>query len=250
MEEKRIVLSSGSITYLQHGNGPTLLFLHGGFATPRGYTPLIERLGQNYTVIAPTHPGHGDSFVIPSGWTLTDFGVLYKEFFEALHLSPMTIVSHSFGGAIGFLLASYGLATKLIAFDSVGLPIPLSPEQYVRALTGEAKSTLVEIKKLKQFNEMVSSASTVLYTTIKHPENHFWLLQNCSTMDLTSLLKTITIPVVLFWGEDDAIVPVSVGKKLQACLAHATLTIFPGKGHAYIATNPEFSYQEIMKVLS
>ena len=249
MEELRISLSSGEITYLRCGSGPTILFLHGGFATPRGYTPLLERLSEHYTVIAPTHPGHGDSFVLPKTWTLEQFGGLYKEFFHALNMFPCTIVSHSFGGAIGFLLASYGMATKLITFDTVGLPIPLSPEQYVRAITGEARSTLAEIKKFQQFQDMVSAASTIVYSAVKHPENHLWLLANCSTMDLTELLKKITVPVVLFWGADDAIVPLSVGEKIQACLPNATLTVFPGRGHAFIATDPEFTYLELMKVL-
>ena len=249
MEELRISLSSGEIRYLRTGSGPPLLFLHGGFATPRGYTPLLERLGAHYTVIAPTHPGHGDSFMLPNSWKLEQFGNLYKEFFRALHLTPGPIVSHSFGGAIGFLLASYGMATKLIAFDTVGLPIPLSPEQYVRAITGEARSTLTEIKKFQQFQDMVSAASTIVYSAVRHPENHLWLLANCSTMDLTELFKKITVPVFLFWGADDAIVPLSVGEKIKACLPHATLTVYPGRGHAFIATDPEFSYNELIKVL-
>lgn len=249
MEEKRISLSSGEITYLRVGQGPTILFLHGGFATPRGYTPLLERLGEHYTVIAPTHPGHGDSFTLPKTWTLEQFGVLYAEFFQALHMTPTTIISHSFGGAIGFLLASYGLATKLIAFDPVGLPIPLSPQQYIRALTSEASATFAGIKQLKQFEEMVAAGSTIIYSAVKHPENHFWLLEHCSTMDLTKLFKKTTIPVVLFWGSDDQIVPLSVGENMKNILPNATLTVFAGRGHAYIATDPEFSYQELVKVL-
>jgi pimeloyl-ACP methyl ester carboxylesterase len=45
------------------------------------------------------------------------------------------------------------------------------------------------------------------------------------------LLATFDFPVLLLWGEDDAVVPVSVAEELNDVIATSTLGILPGCGH-------------------
>ncbi len=248
MEEKRLALEEGSITYLIDGKGPTVLFLHGGFAPPRAYIPFIELVAQHYTVIAPTHPGHGDSFPLPDPWRFEDYGSVYKHFFQALHLTSLPVISHSFGGAIAFFLAGEHLAASLVAFDPVGLPVTVTPKQYVETLSHEAQDMFPEVVRRKQLSKMLSATGNMLYSTMKHLESIPWFETKAERLDLRALLPTIDIPVHLFWGEEDHIAPVSIGEEMKKLLPHATLTVFPGKGHAYIAIDPEFTYNEFMKI--
>ncbi|MBI5448918.1 alpha/beta hydrolase [Candidatus Gottesmanbacteria bacterium] len=246
MEEKSIDISRGKMTYLVCGNGPPLVFLHGGLSSARGYIPFIELLGKSFRVIAPTHPGHGDSFALPKKWELDDFGSSYHDFFETLNLGPVPVVGHSFGGTIGFLLASRRDASSLIVMDSLGLPISLSMKKYVQALTHEGKAMLAGIKKRKQFTDMLSSSSTILYSSMKHPENASWLHSYGPNLDMRDILTSLTCHVDLLWGEDDAIVPVAIGYEMHRMLRDSTLTIFPDKGHTYMVTDPEFACSEIL----
>jgi pimeloyl-ACP methyl ester carboxylesterase len=249
MEEKVMNLSYGPIRYLVHGKGPTLLFLHGGLATPRGYIPFIELLGSKYQIIAPTHPGHGDSFSLPNDWQFDSFLNVYSEMFDTLHLSSPVIVSHSLGGAIGFLLASKGFAHSIVAFDPMGLPITTTPSQYIRTLSREARIMFLGIKKRQQLRGMLSATGSILYSTIRHPENISWLQEFGPSIDVSKMLPNIHIPIALLWGENDAIVPVSLGHVMNMLLPQSTLSVFPGKGHTYIATDPIFAYKELEKVL-
>jgi len=249
MEERRIALSRGTLVYLEHGIGPTLLFLHGGVATPRAYIPLIELLGQQFRVIAPTHPGHGDSFKLSRGWKLEDFVATYHEFFDTLALPPIPIVSHSFGGTIAYLLAHAGYATKLYSFAPTGLPFILTPRAYLAAKKKEAKELLAYVNDRERVAEALSGAETLLYTAVHHPENIPWIAKRVPTIDLSRELSALTIPVSLFWGEDDGIVPLSVGEQMHTLIAGSTLTVFPGKGHTYPVTDPEFTYRKLQKVL-
>ena len=105
-----------------------------------------------------------------------------------------------------------------------------------------------EVVKRKQLAEMLSATGNILYNSFKHPESISWLETKGTRLNLSALLATIDIPVHLFWGAEDRIIPVSVGEAMKKILPHATLKIFPGKGHAYIATDPEFTYNEFMQV--
>lgn len=239
-------IPQGTMTYLVDGNGPALVFLHGGLAAARAYIPLLELLGRSFRVIAPTHPGHGDSFALPKGWTFEDFGTAYQDFFAALKLGSIPVVGHSFGGAVGFLLASQGYVSSLVAMDSLGLPIAFSTKNYVETLLREGKTMFEGIKKHQQLTEMFSSTGVLLYSGIKHPENVSWLHAHGPTLDLRDRLIAVPCHVDLLWGEDDAIVPVSVGHDMHNMLRDSTLTVFPHKGHTYAVTDPEFTYQKIL----
>src|SRR5260221_10388861 len=49
------------LQYLTAGHGPAIVLLHGYAETSRMWRPLIPRLAQNFTVIAPDLPGIGGS---------------------------------------------------------------------------------------------------------------------------------------------------------------------------------------------
>ncbi len=249
MEEKRVHTPEGDITYLVHGSGPNLLFLHGGFATPRGYIPFIELLGQHFTVIAPTHPGHGDSFKLTKNWTFDDFEKTYEDFLHALHLGPLPIVAHSLGGAIGLGLAAKGLATIVVAFDAMGLPVPTTPSQYLATMSREGKIMLKGIKK-QQLLQMLDATGNILYSTVKHLESVAWISLHGAALDLGTIFSKISVPVHFLWGDHDQIIPFSVGESMQKHVPGSTLTALRDKGHTYIATDPEFAYKEAMKVLT
>jgi pimeloyl-ACP methyl ester carboxylesterase len=45
------------------------------------------------------------------------------------------------------------------------------------------------------------------------------------------ILASFDFPVLLLWGEDDAVVPVSVAEELNDAIATSTLGLLPGCGH-------------------
>lgn len=45
------------------------------------------------------------------------------------------------------------------------------------------------------------------------------------------ILSSFDFPVLLLWGEDDAVVPVSVAEELNDAIATSTLGLLPGCGH-------------------
>jgi pimeloyl-ACP methyl ester carboxylesterase len=66
--DSRIAKIEGKkLHYLTAGQGPALIQLHGYTQTSRMWRPLIERLKDRFTVIAPDLPGIGDSEIPKDG---------------------------------------------------------------------------------------------------------------------------------------------------------------------------------------
>ena len=49
--------------------------------------------------------------------------------------------------------------------------------------------------------------------------------------DVTAQLATLTMPTLVLWGADDALVPVPVGQKMAAALPNAQFEVLAGCGH-------------------
>jgi pimeloyl-ACP methyl ester carboxylesterase len=62
-----VKIEGKKIHYLTAGQGPAILLLHGYTQTSRMWRPLIEKLKEKFTVIAPDLPGIGDSDIPKSG---------------------------------------------------------------------------------------------------------------------------------------------------------------------------------------
>ena len=59
------------------------------------------------------------------------------------------------------------------------------------------------------------------------------------TQDLSGELRTISVPTLLVWGDDDPISSVAVGRHLQELLPNAELRIVPGGDHDMVQTHPQ-----------
>ncbi|MBI5619626.1 alpha/beta hydrolase [Candidatus Gottesmanbacteria bacterium] len=248
MEEKRVALSVGELVYLEGGKGEPLVFFHGAIATPRAYLPFLTLFAKHYRVIAPTHPGHGDSFAITNDWELEDFIATYQNFFAALNVSKFAIVGHSFGGTLALLLANKGRAIQVIAMDPPGLPITFTMHSFLRAKKKELRAILNRPDR-KQIQEVIAAAQTLIYTARRHSKELSWFMTKGPNFNIAEDLAKIQIPTAYFWGEEDGIVPVSVGKTMHELTPGSTLDIFPGRGHNYPVFDPEFTYRQLMSVI-
>ncbi len=91
-----------SMYYLEAGEGPVVLFLHGNPASSfiwRNIIPEVKRYGR---CIAPDLIGMGNSGKPRIDYTFEDHYQYLKEFIDKLGLSEITLVLHDWGSALGF----------------------------------------------------------------------------------------------------------------------------------------------------
>lgn len=102
-----LVLKNGArIHYLDEGEGPVLLLLHGNPTWSFLYRHLVAELKDEFRLIAPDYPGFGLS-TAPSGYgfSAAEHADAMAEFVEQLDLRDMTVMVQDWGGPIGFALA-------------------------------------------------------------------------------------------------------------------------------------------------
>jgi pimeloyl-ACP methyl ester carboxylesterase len=111
-----------SINYHREGSGPPLLLLHGVGHHWQGWRPVIERLRDDFDVIACDSPGFGQSAPLPSGIepTITSYADAFEWFLAELGLERPHIAGNSMGGAIGLELARRRAVSSVTAFSPAG----------------------------------------------------------------------------------------------------------------------------------
>jgi pimeloyl-ACP methyl ester carboxylesterase len=113
--------------YVDWGNidAPPMLLVHGGRDHCRNWDWFANEFRNDYHIIAPDLRGHGDSqWMLGGSYTLADYIYDIAQLLHQTKLTPVTIVSHSLGGAIS--LHYSGLfpenVVKLVAIEGMGRP--------------------------------------------------------------------------------------------------------------------------------
>lgn len=85
------------LAFRRAGNGPAVVFVHGGAEDGRAWTPQLDALSDEFTVIAWDEPGAGGSGDVPAGFALSDYADHLAGLIRALAISPCTLVGLSWG---------------------------------------------------------------------------------------------------------------------------------------------------------
>jgi haloalkane dehalogenase len=97
----------GPVHYIDEGDGPTVLLLHGNPDWSFLYRKIITTLGSDVRCVAPDYPGFGLS-VHPNGYRYTpaEHAEVVRELVEHLDLTDMVVMGQDWGGPIGMDVAS------------------------------------------------------------------------------------------------------------------------------------------------
>jgi len=99
--------SVGPIHYVDEGQGPTVLLMHGNPDWSFLYRKIITALGPDVRCVAADYPGFGLS-VHPAeyGYTPAEHAAVISELVEHLDLTDMVVMGQDWGGPIGMDIAS------------------------------------------------------------------------------------------------------------------------------------------------
>jgi len=247
MIEKRVKLSLGDIVYFEEGEGKDLIFLHGGFATPAGYSELIELLSKQFRVIAPTHPGHGDSFAVDESYSFENILATYQEFISLLKLNPVSFIGHSMGGSVALGLGGYFPDALLVVMSSPCFPGNVTINNYFDFFINELTAFIKHSPTTKDILDAFSDAQTLFHTYSHHPKTFSALLENLPSFTLENHIQNIKNKTLILQGKLDAIVPYQTGYKLHEMINESQVLTFENEGHVYSVIRPETTYYEIEK---
>ena len=259
MNEKKVAVRGGMFNtdVLEFGSGPPVLFLHGagGVMADR----FLETLAQQYQVIAPRHPGFGESSGTEHLLDIYDLIYYYLDFLDAANLRNLPLIGHSLGGMFAAELAAVQPErfTKLALIAPVGLwnaqypvadffsmtPAELSEAVYHDPESPIAKAAAQAPEEDEAYVHFMLERAKSLATAAKY----LWPIPN---RGLNKRLHRISAPTLLIWGESDKLVPPNYGKDFQAGIAGARLEIIPEAGHIPQIEQPERLSESVLSFLA
>jgi haloalkane dehalogenase len=103
---RRVSVEGLGVSYVDEGDGPTILMVHGTPSWSFLYRHLVRGLRDRFRCVAPDLPGFGLSDK-PAGdaYRPEDQARRLTAFIDALGLKDLTLVVHDFGGPIGLATA-------------------------------------------------------------------------------------------------------------------------------------------------
>ncbi len=124
-DNRTIVVRSASVggvklQYLTAGRGPAVVLLHGYAETSRMWRPLMPRLAEHFTVIAPDLPGIGGSDIPKDGLDMRRAAIRIHDLVKGLGIEKAVVVGHDIGLMVAYAYAAQFPAEtdKLVLMDA------------------------------------------------------------------------------------------------------------------------------------
>ena len=256
-----------NLNYEVAGQGPVLVFLHGMTGSTQDWANQIPVLSPNHKVIALDMRGHGKSAApkTEADYSISIFAEDVLGLLNLLGINKCCLVGHSIGGfiALQFALTHQDRLAGLVLVDTSSGQFGKeqnSSHQLSRKLIELASSKGVEaafdydvshnpmrIARFKNHPELREVArQKVLRTSVEgyiYGPTAFPKWQ-----PVTSRLSEITIPTLIYCGEEDVTFAGAV-KVLETGIVGSELVTVPGVGHNPHEEAPAIFNQSLVKFL-
>lgn len=235
-------------------NAPAVILLHGlgsSLETWEGWAPDLK---STHRVISIDFPGHGLSGPDLTGdYSDTRTLALLVAVMDERQIERATFIGNSIGGRIAWtmaakhpervsklvLIAPDGFASPGFAYGKPPeIPALLSATEYIlpKALlkaniaTAYADPAKLDPETVQRYHDLMLA-----------PGNRQAMVSRMKAtvlIDPLPLLGTIDAPVLLLWGEKDAMIPVGNAQDYLAALPDARLVVLEGVGHVPQGESP------------
>src|ERR1700722_15213196 len=105
MESRFAEVGGVRLHYLISGKGDPVVLLHGFAETSHMWLPLIAKLADRHTVIAPDLRGFGQSAAPPDGYTKTAMAQDIHALVKSLNYGRIRLVGHDIGLMVAYAYA-------------------------------------------------------------------------------------------------------------------------------------------------
>jgi pimeloyl-ACP methyl ester carboxylesterase len=120
IESKFAIVDGIKIHYLTSGHGPAVILLHGYTQTSRMWLPLIPKLTDKFTIIAPDLPGIGESDIPKDGLDMKTAAIRIHKLATSLGITKARVVGHDIGLMVAYAYAAQfpSETEKLVVMDA------------------------------------------------------------------------------------------------------------------------------------
>lgn len=231
------------LTVSDRGEGHPVLLLHGG-GGPLTVVPWADHLAGSRParVLTPVHPGFAGT---PRPAPLDDvrgLAATYVALLDALDLRDVTVVGNSIGGWIAAEMALLGSArvSGYVLVDAVGIDVPghpvadffsLGPAELARRSYADPGRYGVDPAALpSEARAAMAGNRAALEVYAGHA---------MTDPTLAARLGGVAVPMLVVWGEADAIADADYGRAYAEAVPGAAFRLMRGTGHLPQVETPE-----------
>ncbi|MGN6160408.1 MAG: alpha/beta fold hydrolase [Marmoricola sp.] len=254
---ERVNIHGHDRAYVKVGSGPALLLLHGLACNHTTWLPVIRQLAKHYTVIAPDLLGHGESAKPRADYSVAGYANGMRDLMTVLNIDKVTVVGHSFGGGVAMqfayqfperterlvLVSSGGLGRevthliRMITLPGWELALGVATLPGIRHV-GKAALRALHNPKHAATRDLAEVAE--IYEALSDPRARFALRRLVTgVIDLRGQVVTMrdrayltqAMPILVIWGTQDLVLPVTHTHALEAIAPGAVVELFEDSGH-------------------
>lgn len=257
-----------SVEMLEMGKGPPLLYLHGVYdvhSLQGAPFPFHEKLAESFTVMAPAHPGCGESTGIGDIQNIEDLAFHYFDLLDALELRAATICGFCLGGwaATEMAVRNPERVGRLALIASAGLQVPgASVGDFFMYSQNRDGGIMREQRELLFADADGKLASSIMpdgrvsvgdevrrYKSLTISGRVGWEPPYLHNRKLQGRLRRMTCPTMIVWGDTDRMIPLANGKAFAESIPHARLEVIKGAGHSVHVEKPDEVLKHIVPFL-
>ena len=227
-------------TYIEEGEGETLMLLHGLFGALSNFKDLIEYFKKDYKVVVPMLPLFElDIFHT----TVSGLAKHVQKFIEVKNYSNIHLLGNSLGGhvALVYVLKNTNKIKSLTLTGSSGLfengmgdTYPKRGDKdYIRK-----KTEVTFYDPAMATDELVEEVFQITTSRLKVIKV-LALAKSAIRSNLGEELSQIKLPTLLIWGNNDIITPPFVGTEFHKLIPNSELHFIDNCGHAPMMEVPE-----------
>jgi pimeloyl-ACP methyl ester carboxylesterase len=232
-----ITVNGIMVEAIEKGRGRPLLFLHPGIGLDRN-APVIDKLAEHARVIAPSHPGFGNSEQPRSFTTIDDLAYFYLDLLDEFDLKDTIVVGVSFGAWIAAEIAVKSTArlSHLVLANAVGIKVGARD---TRDIVDFFAITEPELNKLAYFDptlaerdyKAMDEADVRIVARNREASARYGWSPYMHDPKLKSRLHRIRIPTLFLWGAVDRILTEDYGRAYCAAIPGARFETIERAGH-------------------
>ena len=250
---RRIDIVGAGVNYVEMGEGPPLLFIHGLGGCWQNWLENIPHFARTHRVIALDLPGFGSSPMPPWEISIPAYGRFLRDFCERLGIDLCSLVGNSMGGFIATEVAitEPERVDDLTLVSAAGITWARARREPAEMLArmGRAAAPLVirfEMSAIKRarvrrrlfggvFHDPNALRRELLWENVVpafESPGSFDAMRTLVGHDIRDRLEEIGIPTLIIWGRNDHVVPVPAAFSYKKRIGdNAELIIFDDCGH-------------------
>lgn len=234
------IKTENGFQYVEHGEGPVLLLLHGLFGALSNFQGVFDAFSKDYHVIIPLLPIYEKTHADASVDGMTDY---LEEFVAMKGIQKASLLGNSLGGhiALVYSLRHPEKVASMILTGSSGLFESGMGTGFPR----RGNYDYIEERVQYTFYDPATATKELVDEVFEIVGSNFKTLRilkiarSAQRHNMRNDVGQISVPSLLIWGLNDNITPPRVAHEFDSLIPNTELHFIDKCGHAPMMEQPE-----------